>query len=132
MLSPQFSKNKFSVLQRRYKLFGGMYFHCKIFHHTCFINTYVFFCVSILVVYHDGDEAHKGHYIADCFHASGGSMWGQCGWLRFDDTAVKQIPESQMLNPQPPRVPYLLYYRRGDTLLSHHVTQQQQHKKDRP
>lgn len=39
MLSPQFSKNKFSVLQRRYKLFGGMYFHCKIFHHTCFINT---------------------------------------------------------------------------------------------
>ncbi|CAL8096853.1 unnamed protein product [Orchesella dallaii] len=98
------AKSKYNIRQRQYKLFG--------------------------VVYHDGEEAHKGHYIADCFHASGGSMWGQCGWLRFDDTAVKQIPESMMLNPQPPRVPYLLYYRRADTLLSH-VTQQQ-HKKDRP
>lgn len=43
-----------------------------------------------------------------------------------DDTAVKPVPEGNMLNPQPPRVPYLLYYRRQDT-----IQQQQQIKKDR-
>jgi ubiquitin carboxyl-terminal hydrolase 10 len=100
------SKTKYTMKQRQYKLFA--------------------------VVYHDGEEAHKGHYVADCFHPSGGSMWGQCGWLRFDDTAVKQIPENQMLTSLPPRVPYLLYYRRADTLLSHATpNQQQQPKKER-
>jgi len=80
-------------------------------------------------VYHDGEDAHKGHYIADTFHPSGGSLWGQFGWIRYDDTAVKGIPESQ-LNAQPPRVPYLLYYRRVDTLSQSKKVQDRE--RDRP
>jgi ubiquitin carboxyl-terminal hydrolase 10 len=74
-------------------------------------------------VYHDGEDAHKGHYVVDCFHPSGGSMWGPWGWLRHDDTSVKPVSEANMLNPAHPRVPYLLFYRRQDT-----IVQQQQKK----
>lgn len=72
--------------------------------------------LGIVAVYHDGEEAHKGHYVADTFHPTGGSLWGQFGWIRYDDTQVKGIQENQILNPHQPRVPYLLYYRRVDTL----------------
>uniref|UniRef100_A0A182MT28 ubiquitinyl hydrolase 1 n=1 Tax=Anopheles culicifacies TaxID=139723 RepID=A0A182MT28_9DIPT len=61
------------------------------------------------VVYHDGKEASKGHYITDVYHSGYGS------WIRYDDSIVKAIPEYNVLRPRAPRVPYLLYYRRMDT-----------------
>ncbi|XP_034656987.1 trithorax group protein osa isoform X8 [Drosophila subobscura] len=70
------------------------------------------------VVYHDGKEASKGHYITDVFHT------GYNNWLRYDDSSVKPISEKQVLQPHTPRVPYLLYYRRSDTI--QHTTQPHQ------
>lgn len=72
------------------------------------------------VVYHDGKEATKGHYITDVYHP------GYLNWLRFDDSSVKPISENTVLYPSPPRVPYLLLYRRSDTFvpgqIEHHST----------
>lgn len=62
------------------------------------------------VTYHDGKEATKGHYVTDAFHV------GYGGWVRYDDSSLKGISENNVLNPQLPRVPYLLYYRRCDTI----------------
>jgi len=62
------------------------------------------------VTYHDGKEATKGHYFTDAFHVGYGS------WVRYDDSTVKSVPESNVLRPTSPRVPYLLYYRRCDTI----------------
>ena len=78
------SKAKYSVKQKQYKLFA--------------------------VVYHDGKEASKGHYITDVFHVGYGS------WIRYDDSTVKSVSEYHVLHPRSPRVPYLLYYRRCDTI----------------
>nr|XP_023020477.1 ubiquitin carboxyl-terminal hydrolase 10-like isoform X2 [Leptinotarsa decemlineata] len=62
------------------------------------------------VVYHDGKEANKGHYVTDAFHV------GYNCWLRYDDSSVKTIQEEHLLKPQGTRVPYLLFYRRSDTI----------------
>lgn len=62
------------------------------------------------VVYHDGREASKGHYITDVYHS------GYSSWLRYDDSSVKPVSENNVLRPRTPRVPYLLYYRRCDTI----------------
>ncbi|XP_033231396.1 ubiquitin carboxyl-terminal hydrolase 10-B isoform X2 [Belonocnema kinseyi] len=62
------------------------------------------------VTYHDGKEATKGHYVTDAFHV------GYGGWVRYDDSSLKGISEGNVLHPQLPRVPYLLYYRRCDTI----------------
>ncbi|KAL0117483.1 hypothetical protein PUN28_010361 [Cardiocondyla obscurior] len=62
------------------------------------------------VTYHEGKEATKGHYFTDAFHVGYGS------WVRYDDSVVKSVPESNVLRPTSPRVPYLLYYRRCDTI----------------
>ncbi len=62
------------------------------------------------VVYHDGKEASKGHYITDVFHI------GYGGWIRYDDARVCTVSENDVLKPKLPRVPYLLYYRRCDTI----------------
>ncbi|XP_075226103.1 ubiquitin specific protease 10 isoform X2 [Lycorma delicatula] len=62
------------------------------------------------VVYHDGKEATKGHYITDVFHVGYGV------WVRYDDATVRSVSENQVLHPKSPRVPYLLYYRRQDTI----------------
>lgn len=78
------TKTKYAVKQRQYKLFA--------------------------VVYHDGKEASKGHYITDVFHV------GFNGWIRYDDSVVKAVTENMVLHPRQPRVPYLLYYRRCDTI----------------
>ncbi|XP_074000200.1 uncharacterized protein isoform X2 [Rhodnius prolixus] len=88
------NKNKSGLKSRQYKLFA--------------------------VVYHDGKEATKGHYLSDVFHV------GTSGWIRYDDAVVRSVPESQVLNPPFPRVPYLLYYRRQDTIGQQGVQQQQQ------
>ncbi|XP_046422094.1 ubiquitin carboxyl-terminal hydrolase 10 [Neodiprion fabricii] len=62
------------------------------------------------VTYHDGKEATKGHYVTDAFHV------GYGGWVRYDDSSLRGVSERNVLNPLPPRVPYLLYYRRLDTI----------------
>lgn len=62
------------------------------------------------VTYHDGKEATKGHYITDAYHVGYGT------WVRYDDSSVRSIFEMDVLNPKIPRVPYLLYYRRCDTI----------------
>lgn len=62
------------------------------------------------VVYHEGKETSKGHYIADTFHS------GYNTWLRFDDSKIKTVTEENVLKPQGDRVPYLLFYRRSDTV----------------
>ncbi|XP_026316813.1 proline-rich extensin-like protein EPR1 isoform X2 [Hyposmocoma kahamanoa] len=77
------SKMKYTSKQRLYKLFA--------------------------VVYHEGVEAVKGHYLTDTYH-------GQAGWIRYDDSTVNQVTDAQVLKPKPPRMPYLLMYRRQDTL----------------
>ncbi|XP_044270841.1 ubiquitin carboxyl-terminal hydrolase 10 [Tribolium madens] len=64
------------------------------------------------VVYHDGKEATKGHYITDAFHV------GYSSWIRYDDASVKSVQEDYVLKPQGTRVPYLLFYRRSDTIRS--------------
>ncbi|XP_027233991.1 uncharacterized protein Usp10 isoform X2 [Penaeus vannamei] len=78
------SRGKYSAQQKKYKL--------------------------LAVVYHDGKEATKGHYIADIYHG------GYTCWLRYDDSCVKAVPEANVLRHAAPRVPYLLFYRRGDTM----------------
>ncbi|XP_068618782.1 proline-rich protein 36 [Battus philenor] len=77
------SKLKYTQKQRLYKLFA--------------------------VVYHEGVEAVKGHYVTDTYH-------GQVGWIRYDDSTVTQVTEAQVLKPKSPRMPYLLMYRRHDML----------------
>lgn len=91
-----------------------------------YLNSFLFFILEILaskkysqkqkmyrlfaVVYHDGREASKGHYITDVYHS------GYSSWLRYDDSSVKPVSENNVLRPRTPRVPYLLYYRRCDTI----------------
>lgn len=78
------SKSNYSAKEKQYKLFA--------------------------VVYHDGKEATKGHYITDAYHVGYGS------WLRYDDASVKPVTEEQVLKPSGTRVPYLLFYRRSDSV----------------
>lgn len=78
------SKTNYSVKEKQYKLFA--------------------------VVYHDGKEASKGHYVTDVYHV------GYASWLRYDDASVKTVQEEQVLNPSGTRVPYLLFYRRSDSV----------------
>ncbi|XP_077291434.1 ubiquitin specific protease 10 isoform X2 [Arctopsyche grandis] len=77
-------KMKYGIKQRSYKLFA--------------------------VVYHEGSEAEKGHYLTDAYHVGCG------GWLRYDDSIVSSVTEQQVLHPRSPRTPYLLLYRRQDTM----------------
>ena len=56
-------------------------------------------------------QATKGHYVADIYH------YGYNCWLRYDDSVVKVVAEQQMLKHVPPRVPYMLFYRRQDTMV---------------
>lgn len=65
---------------------------------------------STLVVYHDGKEAVKGHYLTDVYHI------GSSQWIRCDDSNLKAIPSPRIENPDAPRTPYLLFYRRLNTL----------------
>lgn len=77
-------RNKYNARQRSYKLFA--------------------------IVYHNGCEAAKGHYVTDIYHA------GFSTWLRCDDGLIKPVPESIVLNHAKNSLPYLLLYRRGDTI----------------
>ncbi|XP_031631021.1 ubiquitin carboxyl-terminal hydrolase 10-A isoform X4 [Contarinia nasturtii] len=78
------SSKKYNAKQRQYRLFA--------------------------IVYHDGKEASKGHYITDVYHT------GYLNWIRYDDSTVKRVSEKSVLHPHGTRVPYLLYYQRIDTI----------------
>ncbi|XP_013788751.1 ubiquitin carboxyl-terminal hydrolase 10-A-like [Limulus polyphemus] len=62
------------------------------------------------VVCHEGKDLATGHYITDVYHV------GSSSWLRCDDSTITVITESNLLSHCPQRVPYLLFYRRLDTL----------------
>ncbi|XP_013409690.1 ubiquitin carboxyl-terminal hydrolase 10 isoform X2 [Lingula anatina] len=62
------------------------------------------------VVYHHGKNATGGHYTTDIYHN------GINGWMRIDDSTVKVVTVPQLMKYSPPRVPYLLYYRRCDLI----------------
>ncbi|KAL3859381.1 hypothetical protein ACJMK2_009604 [Sinanodonta woodiana] len=60
------------------------------------------------VVYHHGKTVTGGHYTTSVFHPAVNS------WINLDDSTVRTVPVAQVLKYVPPRVPYLLYYRRVD------------------
>lgn len=64
----------------------------------------------LAVVFHDGTDSYKGHYVTDIYHI------GSSRWVRCDDSSVKAITVEELLHPKLPRLPYLLFYRRCDTL----------------
>lgn len=95
VFSPEIlSSKKYQAKQKQYKLFA--------------------------IVYHDGKEASKGHYITDVYNVAYSS------WIRYDDSMVRPVREHQVLHPKAPRVPYLLYYRRCDTIAGQQSQQSSQ------
>jgi len=79
------TRTKFTLKQRQYKLFA--------------------------VVYHNGREATKGHYVSDVYHT------GYATWLHCDDSTVRPTAEGLVTTPAPNSVPYILFYRRCDTMV---------------
>ncbi|KAF2363656.1 Peptidase C19 ubiquitin carboxyl-terminal hydrolase [Trinorchestia longiramus] len=63
----------------------------------------------VSVIYHDGKDANKGHYVCNVYHP------GYHCWLHYDDACVKPIVSTELQRCYAPRVPYLLFYRRADT-----------------
>ncbi|XP_025114858.1 ubiquitin carboxyl-terminal hydrolase 10-like [Pomacea canaliculata] len=64
------------------------------------------------VVFHHGKKATGGHYTTDVFHP------GINGWVHMDDSRILPVQEIDVLNYHPPKMPYLLYYRRRDLATS--------------
>merc|ERR550519_989737 len=62
------------------------------------------------VVCHNGREATKGHYVTDVFHP------GYNAWLHCDDGIVQPTAEELVLSPSASSTPYILFYRRCDTM----------------
>jgi len=79
------ARPKLSQKQRQYKLFA--------------------------VVYHNGREATKGHYVTDVYHT------GYSTWLHCDDSTVSETAEQSVLSPSQTSTPYILFYRRCDTMV---------------
>lgn len=61
-------------------------------------------------MYHNGTEATKGHYVADIYHT------GLSSWLHCDDSTLKSVSENMVLSLSASSIPYILFYRRGDTM----------------
>lgn len=62
------------------------------------------------VVYHNGKEASLGHYVTNVYHSG-------LGWLHCDDSLIKSMTENMVLTHSAANsVPYILFYRRGDTV----------------
>ena len=61
------------------------------------------------VVYHNGKHASDGHYVTDVYHAG-------LGWLHCDDSLIKSMTETMVMAHSANSVPYILFYRRGDTM----------------
>lgn len=66
---------------------------------------------GVVVVYHSGEKTTGGHYHTDVYHT------GERCWLRFDDDSVKKISIEKVFEPKQQCVPYLLYYKRSDTMV---------------
>jgi len=79
------ARPKFTSKQRQYKLFA--------------------------VVYHNGREATKGHYVTDVYHPGNGA------WMHCDDSTLTETGEQSVLNPAATSTPYILFYRRCDTMI---------------
>ena len=77
-------RTKYAPRQRQYKLFA--------------------------VVYHNGTEATKGHYVADVYHS------GLSTWLHCDDSTLRPMSENMVTAHSASSMPYILFYRRGDTM----------------
>lgn len=58
------------------------------------------------MVYHDGTEASKGQMLIVLVKDVG----------QDDDVVVRSVSELHVIKPRAPRLPYLLYYRRADTI----------------
>jgi len=63
------------------------------------------------VVCHNGREATKGHYVTDVFHTGYGC------WLHCDDAVVTETADESVLTPSQTSTPYILFYRRSDTVV---------------
>ena len=63
-------------------------------------------CSFILVVNHHGARLLGGHYTTYVYHL------GINGWIHIDDEIVQTVRIDSMLRHMPPKVPYLLYYRK--------------------
>ena len=68
---------------------------------------------GVVVVYHSGVEATKGHYQCDIFHP------GYKSWIRINDAEMTSIRIDEVTQHSDPmdfhfRVPYLLFYNRSD------------------
>jgi len=67
------------------------------------------YLLNFTVVFHIGKQATGGgHYTTAVFHPAIN------GWIHIDDNAVRPVSLATVLKYSPPRVPYLLYYRRLD------------------
>ncbi|ESO96906.1 hypothetical protein LOTGIDRAFT_214445 [Lottia gigantea] len=64
------------------------------------------------VVYHHGVKSSGGHYTCAVFHP------GINGWINIDDRRIETVNVQKVLKYNPPRMPYLLYYRRTDLAYS--------------
>lgn len=65
------------------------------------------------VVYHDGADAYKGHYLSDVYHL------GLNQWVRCDDATLKVISINKIVSDNQCNSnmkPYMLFYRRQDTI----------------
>lgn len=60
------------------------------------------------VVHHSGTAATGGHYTTDAFHS------GVNCWVRYDDSNISVVSSQSVFEFAAPRMPYLLYYQRGD------------------
>jgi ubiquitin carboxyl-terminal hydrolase 10 len=63
------------------------------------------------VVCHNGREATKGHYVTDIYHTGYGC------WLHCDDALVTETAQESVLTPSQTSTPYILFYRRNDTIV---------------
>ena len=97
------SKNKYHPKQRSYKLFAVVSIFSSISIPNFSLKSH------FLKVYHNGKEASLGHYVTDVYHAG-------LGWLHCDDNSIKSMTESMVLAHCANSVPYILFYRRGDTM----------------
>lgn len=91
--------------QRHYKLFAGEFAIDKLIDYSRERTSTTF-----AVVYHLGDKAGGGHYTSAVYHGG--------GWVSIDDSRISSLTETELTTFEPPRVPYLLFYRRLDSLIS--------------